>query len=82
MQSPGCTGVQRGDEPGVEDFGERRGQRQLWQPWTLGIGWRRGSVVVVPAHSPVTAGEEAAPRPGDGEMTLWALFSEAVTMLG
>lgn len=43
---------------------------------------RRGSVVVVPAHSPVTAGEEAAPHPGDGEMTLWALFSEAVTMLG
>lgn len=36
----------------------------------------------LPAHNPVTAGEEAAPRPGDGEMTLWALFSEAVTMLG
>lgn len=30
----------------------------------------------------MTAGEEAAPCLGDGEMTLQALFSEVVTMLG
>lgn len=36
----------------------------------------------LPAHSPVTAGEEAAPCLGDGEMTLQALFLEAVTMPG
>lgn len=36
----------------------------------------------LPAHSPVTAGKEVAPRLGDGEMTLQALFSEAVMMLG
>lgn len=43
---------------------------------------RCGCGAGLPAQSPVTAGEEAAPRPGDGEMTLWALFSEAVTMPG
>lgn len=36
----------------------------------------------LPAQSSVTAGEEAAPRLGAGEVTLRALFSEEVTMPG
>lgn len=43
---------------------------------------RCGCGAGLPAQSPVTAGEEAAPRLGDGETTLRALFSQAVTMPG
>lgn len=72
-------------EPGVKDALEQRdgagcstmdtGCRLVQRShWSCGTG--------LPAHSPVTAGEEVALRLGDGEMTLWSLFSEAVTMPG
>lgn len=65
----GCRGAE-GAVPAV-DIRRRLVQRS-----------RCGCSAGLPACSPVTAGEEVAPRLGDGEMTLRALFSEAVMMPG
>lgn len=66
------AGEQRGSAGcSTVDAGCRLAQRSHW---SCGTG--------LPVHSPVTAGEEVALRLGDREMTLWSLFSEAVTVPG
>lgn len=65
-------------EPG--GVGERSGAVDAWRRLERRSGGGCGTGL--PAHSPVTAGEEAASRPGDGEVTLRALFSQSVTMPG